>query len=179
MNDDLKGCLERIIPPNQDEKGIHFGCIPARALRDHAQTFYEEAEDTRYADIIHTMKMTLGELSEYVDEATIAEMAQMAEDNFNESYENEGCPLQLNRDDVLIMQGNQDDPDIFVIKSPYYCYAPPCSPCAPGAGYLLDADKNKTGRHHPYQTYCLDASWFEPGQCPYKYYKFGDEENGS
>jgi hypothetical protein len=162
--------------PNQDPTTlIHFGCISARELIDSGETFYEQASDTRYADIIETIKTTLEELSEYVDEATIAEMLELAENNFNESYESEGCPLELNRDDVLIMQGNGDDPDIFVIKSLYYCWAPACSPCAPGAGYLLDADKKKSGRHHPFQTYCLDASWFEPGKCPYKYYKVGDE----
>jgi hypothetical protein len=31
-----------------------------------------------------------------------------------------------------------DDGDIFVIKSPFYTYAQFCSPCAPGAGYLMD-----------------------------------------
>ena len=162
---------------NQDEKGIHFGCIPARELIDSAQTFYEEATDTRHAEIIETIKTTLEELSEYVDEETIAEMKELAEDNFNEAYESEGAPLELNRDDILIMQGSGDDPDIFVIKSLYYCWAPACSPCAPGAGYLMDADKKKGGRHHPFKTYCLDSSWFEGGKAPYKYYEvISDEE---
>lgn len=35
-------------------------------------------------------------------------------------------------------QQSADDPDIFVIKSPYYTYAAFCSPCAPGAGYLMN-----------------------------------------
>jgi hypothetical protein len=178
-DDELKGCLGRIVLTNQDDKGIHYGCIPASALRDHAQTFYDEATDTRYAGIVEEIAEAVNGLSDYVDEETRAEMKELAENNFNEAYESEGAPLELNRDDVLIMQGNGDDPDIFVIKSLYYCYAPPCSPCAPGAGYLLDADKEEEERQHPYQTYCLDASWFEEGKCPYKYYKFGDDENGS
>lgn len=163
--------------PNQDLKTlIHFGCISARELIDSGETFYEQASDTRYADIIETIKTTLEELSEYVDEETRAEMMELAENNFNESYESEGAPLELNRDDVLIMQGGGDDSDIFVIKSLYYCWAPPCSPCAPGAGYLMSADKNKNGRHHPFKTYCLDSSWFPGGKAPYKYYEVDSDE---
>src|SRR6187402_1270137 len=50
------------------------------------------------------------------------------------------------------------DRDIFVIKSPYYTYAPFCSPCAPGAGYLASASEHDetTG----VKTYCFDKSWF-------------------
>ena len=166
--------------PNQDPDNlIHFGCIPARELRDHAQTFYDEATDTRFAGVIEEIAEAIDGLSDYVDEETRAEMKQLAEDNFNEAYESEGAPLELNRDDVLIMQGSGDDPDIFVIKSLYYCWAPPCSPCAPGAGYLMDADKKKGGRHHPFKTYCLDSSWFEDGKAPYKYYEVSSDEERS
>lgn len=163
--------------PNQDpETLIHFGCIPARELINYAQTFYDEAEDTRFADGVHEIKTTIGELSELVDDETRAEMIELATENYSENYESEGAPLELNRDDVLILQGNGDETDIFVIKSLYYCFAPPCSPCAPGAGYLMDADKKKGGRHHPFKTYCLDSSWFKGGKAPYKYYEVISDE---
>lgn len=166
--------------PNQDPNNlIHFGCIPARELMDHGQTFYDEAEDTRYAEGVEQIKNTIGELSDLIDDDTRLEMVEIGTNNFNEYYESEGAPLELNRDDVLILQGNQDDSDIFVIKSLYYCWAPPCSPCAPGAGYLMDADKKKGGRHHPFKTYCLDSSWFEGGKAPYKYYEVGSDEERS
>ena len=57
-----------------------------------------------------------------------------------------------------------DDPDIFVIKSPYYTWCRFCSPCAPGAGYLTD--------HLPtigdgVKAYCFGHDWFESGRAPY------------
>lgn len=156
---------------------IHFGCVPARELFESGQDFYENAEDTHYANCVRKIDQIVNDLSEYVDEKTRAEMIQLATDNFNENYENECAPLELNRDGILILQGNQDDPDIFVILSPYYCYAPACSPCAPGAGYLMDADKIDEEPRAPYKTYCLDSSWFAKGECPYKYYEvISDEE---
>jgi hypothetical protein len=55
-----------------------------------------------------------------------------------------------------------DDTDIFIEKSPYYTYCGFCSPCAPGAGYLMDEGNVKA--------YCFDHDWFEDGIAPYKVY---------
>lgn len=55
-----------------------------------------------------------------------------------------------------------DDPDIFVTKSPYYTLAQFCSPCAPGAGYLMDRGTVKA--------YCFGHDWFEGGTAPYPVY---------
>lgn len=53
--------------------------------------------------------------------------------------------------------------DIFVSKSPYYTHARYCSPCAPGACYLLspcDTDGPKA--------YCFGPDWFDSySPCPY------------
>ncbi len=73
------------------------------------------------------------------------------------SYDSEGC----------IMQQSQDDSDIFIIKSKYFTYAQFCSPCAPGAGYLMSPLDHKSDIN---KTYCLDHSWFESGRAPYKVY---------
>ncbi len=61
----------------------------------------------------------------------------------------------------ILAEQSGDDHDIFILKSPYYTHAQFCSPCAPGAGYLLNpcADGPKT--------YCLPHSWFESGVAPY------------
>lgn len=57
-----------------------------------------------------------------------------------------------------------DDPDIFVLLSPYYTKAAFCSPCAPGAIYLLDScDAGERG-------YCFGHDWFESGVAPYPVY---------
>lgn len=61
-------------------------------------------------------------------------------------------------------QITQDGGDLFVIKSPYFTFCKFCSPCAPGAGYLLEPT--------PYgiKTYCLGHDWFEGNKAPYPVY---------
>lgn len=63
-------------------------------------------------------------------------------------------------------QGN-DDFDIFIEKSDYYTYAQFCSPCAPGAGYLLNPLTEKDENN---KTYCLHHNWFENEIAPYPVY---------
>lgn len=59
--------------------------------------------------------------------------------------------------------------DIFVCKSPYFTYAQFCSPCAPGACYLmnwLDGDENcETNK-----AYCFGHDWFDDNKAPYPVY---------
>ncbi|MCK5342880.1 MAG: hypothetical protein KAR20_05725, partial [Candidatus Heimdallarchaeota archaeon] len=64
------------------------------------------------------------------------------------------------------MEQSQNDTDIFVLESKYYTYAQFCSPCAPGAGYLMTPLKDKIEAN---KTYCLGHEWFE-GKAPYKVY---------
>lgn len=69
-------------------------------------------------------------------------------------YEQEGYALE---------QG-YDDTDVWIYDSPYFTHAQYCSPCAPGAGYLLNPCP--TGP----KTYCLGHDWFESGKAPYPVY---------
>lgn len=62
-----------------------------------------------------------------------------------------------------------DDGTIFIIQSPYYTRAQYCSPCAPGAGYLLNPCDNGP------KTYCFGHDWFENGKAPYPVYKVSDD----
>jgi hypothetical protein len=65
---------------------------------------------------------------------------------------------------------------IIVTKSPYYTYAPFCSPCVPGAGDLDNA------REGGVKTYCLGHDWFEysdnyeGGRAPYPVYSVATGE---
>ena len=64
------------------------------------------------------------------------------------------------------------DYDLMIIKSPYYCFAPKCSPCVPCAGNL---DGIKKGREYKKQTYCLDSSFYESDEKPkYQIYRVSD-----
>ena len=63
------------------------------------------------------------------------------------------------------------DGDVMICKSPYFTYAQFCSPCAPGACYLMNPltnadpvfDKNN-------RAYCFGHDWFEGDAAPYPVY---------
>ena len=57
-----------------------------------------------------------------------------------------------------------DDGDIFITKSPFYTFSKFCSPCAPGAGYLMNPIDGGA------KTYCFGHKWFEDMQAPYPVY---------
>ena len=60
---------------------------------------------------------------------------------------------------------SQDDSDIFITKSPYYTLCAYCSPCAPGAGYVMSS------RKHGIKAYCFGDDWFDSGKAPYPVYE--------
>jgi len=62
---------------------------------------------------------------------------------------------------------SDDMGDIFVTRSPYFTYAQYCSPCAPGAGYLMNfiTDPGIGPR-----AYCFGHDWFETEVAPYPVY---------
>ena len=64
--------------------------------------------------------------------------------------------------DGYIAEQLGDDTDIFIIKSPYYTLCNFCSPCAPGAGYIMSQNKNGI------KAYCFGHDWFDYGKAPYK-----------
>lgn len=53
--------------------------------------------------------------------------------------------------------------DIFIIKSPYYTKCNFCSPCAPGAGDIINQGNDA-------RAYCFGHDWFEDEITPYKVY---------
>lgn len=52
------------------------------------------------------------------------------------------------------------DSDILVIKSPFYTFAPFCSPCVPGAGNLDEACGSGV------KTYCFGPDWYDSDDKP-------------
>ncbi len=65
-------------------------------------------------------------------------------------------------------QQSSDDTDIFIIKSPYYTYCQFCSPCAPGAGYIMHSVMDGI------RAYCFGHDWFEDDNAPYPVFKVSD-----
>jgi hypothetical protein len=71
-------------------------------------------------------------------------------------------PLSYTLDDGEYKAICGDDGDIFIIKSPFYTLCRFCSPCAPGAGYLMNPDDDGI------KAYCFGRDWFDDEQAPYK-----------
>jgi len=65
---------------------------------------------------------------------------------------------------------SDDYGDIFITKSPYYTWCQYCSPCAPGAGYLVNWTEEGVGA----KAYCFDHDWFDSGKAPYPVYRVSD-----
>lgn len=100
-------------------------------------------------------------------------------------------PLAFFIDDREYKAHHSDDGDIFIEKAPYFTYAQFCSPCAPGAGYLMNPFVNewensgteqsgvmpaedypqdykyKAGCAGFPKVYCFGHDWYENGKAPY------------
>lgn len=153
------------------ETGIRYGIIPAndigQAWYDSAEPDYGEAtcpkcgnavksakgEYARYehakhecADYVcHHCKYVFGNESAYPDEPI-----------GGQNYEGDGYKLH-----------EDSSGDLWVFDSPYFTYAQFCSPCAPGACYLLNALESPNDAN---RAYCLGHDWFEDSQAPYPVY---------
>lgn len=64
-------------------------------------------------------------------------------------------------DDGEYMAEAGEDGDIFITASPYFTRCLYCSPCAPGAGWLMSPDNLGI------KAYCFGHDWFEEGIAPY------------
>jgi hypothetical protein len=82
--------------------------------------------------------------------------------------ETEAIAFTLDDGEYLCSQSS-DDPDIFIMKSPFYTLCAYCSPCAPGAGYLMSPNPEGI------KAYCFGHDWFDEEKAPYPVYRVSDE----
>lgn len=73
-------------------------------------------------------------------------------------------------DEEYKAEQSRDDTDIFILKSPYYTRCQYCSPCAPGAGYVMNTVPDGI------KAYCFGHDWFEDGKAPYPVYRVDNDE---
>ena len=73
-------------------------------------------------------------------------------------------PINYFIDDNEYYAFSDDYGDIMITRSPYYTKCKYCSPCAPGAGYLMDYTDEGI------KAYCFGHDWFDSGKAPYKVY---------
>jgi hypothetical protein len=100
-----------------------------------------------------------------------------------DEYACENCKLTLDSSDVYgesplgftysadgyEASQSGDDCDIFITKSPFYTRAQFCSPCAPGACYLMNSCDNGE------RAYCFGHDWFENNKAPYRVWRVSDD----
>jgi ribosomal protein L37AE/L43A len=161
---------------NRDtETGIHYGVINSREV---CQSWADSSE-ADYGDP-HCPKCGNGASDSHEPECD------------SDGYECSGCgdyqcdncrylfdgdeafgdmPQRFTLDDgEYVATQSGDDRDIFVIRSPYYTHAQFCSPCAPGAGYLMNPCIDGP------KTYCFGPDWFDSDNpCPYPVYSVADD----
>jgi len=145
---------------NRDASGIRFGVIPQnssvlQAWADISEPVYGEAECPQCGEPVN-----LDGDDDY---------CECGRDLSSEFDFAEPCAWMVkeldDKGERVLFAHCSEDGDIFVEKSPYFTYAQLCSPCAPGACYLLnpcEPDPNN-------RAYCFDESWFE-GEAPYPVY---------
>jgi len=142
---------------NVDNNNIHYGVIPSNEV---GQYWYEESEGFYipfcpecYYEFKKSKNPVKCPACQYkpIDESDF-----FTEEPISFLYKKEG----------YLAEQTYDDPDIFIIKSPYFTYAQYCSPCAPGAGYILNYTDENIGA----KTYCFGHDWFENEKAPYPVY---------
>jgi len=140
---------------NTENKGIDYGM---------GNTNIDKIHNIRYG-VIHqneVLQAWADDSEPYYGEP--GEETQETEDMYNDMVE----PINWFIDDGEYIAECDDSGDIFITKSPYYTRAQFCSPCAPGACYLMNPCNNGE------KTYCFGSDWFEDNKAPYPVYRVSD-----
>lgn len=139
------------------ETGIHYGVINQNEV---LQAWADSSEPVYYPYCPYCGEEIANEYEDMIE----LEKCPKCEHEFDDMSFDDMQPQTFKFiDDGYICQQYADDTDIFVIKSPYFTYCQFCSPCAPGAGYLMNVRDKETG----IKAYCFGHDWFENENAPY------------
>ncbi len=159
--------------PNYDEAtGIHYGAIHQSSLYNCAEDFHLKAVDETFeqhkAEVKGALRSALEDVvhSHRLDQA-VQDAFDSVEQEICDHYEPQNPHLRYDEDGYVIESCL--DFDLIVIKSPFYTFARPCSPCVPNAGDLNTP--SETGL----KTYCLGHDWFDDEKAPYQIWRVADD----
>lgn len=155
------------------ETGIRYGVIPVSAMDDEygnrwfddSHGDYGDASCPRCGKEVQSIDDAIGvDMSTFED----AERADYVCVECRCGFLSEECfpdePNGYYIDQEGIKAETMDGVDVFVIKSPFFTRAAFCSPCAPGACYLMSPCEDGE------RAYCFGHDWFEDGKAPYPVY---------
>jgi hypothetical protein len=156
---------------NVDEKtGIRYGVIHMNDLSSYAMDdIFTHGEDVGFEQMRQQAKDDLARAiaSAIDDYGQIGDPDEVAAEIIDNAVEWHECdssgPYEYDAEGVSI-RTMSDNTELFVLKSPYYTHCQFCSPCAPGAGYLMNPCPDGP------KTYCLGHDWFEDNKAPYPVY---------
>jgi hypothetical protein len=159
---------------NRDANGIRYGIIPSnRVSPDALETIYQHGTDEDFesfrlavhdhikSGIKEALADSLNLPVEFIER--IAEAAcDAADDDMGDHYQGTGDCARYSYEGDGYKLAIDGQGDLWVFASPFVTNAQFCSPCAPGAGYLLNPCDDGP------LTYCLGLDWFdEHNPCPY------------
>lgn len=154
------------------ETSIRYGVIHTNELASHAwDEIMVTGIDTDYEEAISELKGSLASavksvLQDYCTNFDQDEIADEIVDGLDIDYESTGDCRRFHYETNEVTFDTCSDGDIFVTKSEFYTLCQFCSPCAPGAGYLIIPGTVKA--------YCLGPDWFDEGVTPYKCFRVSD-----
>jgi hypothetical protein len=143
--------------------GIHYGVINQHEVlqfwADNSEPYYGENEYCPECgnELEKKENENDPEIEFYCENC---EKELTSEDIFNDFAE----PISFYIDDNEYSAECGDMGDIFITKSPYYTTCQFCSPCAPGAGYIMNTVTDGI------KTYCFPHDFFEDDIAPYPVY---------
>jgi len=160
------------------DNNIRFGVINQnevlQAWCDSSEGFYDNPicpkcfnEADKTSDYGDNDSMTDDDGEEITDDYYCSRCNIGVDDNNPDNWSDEAHSYFI--DDGEYLAECNDGIDIFVMKSPYYTKAQFCSPCAPGACYLMNPCDDGE------KAYCFGPDWFEDNKAPYPIYRVSDD----
>jgi len=147
-----------------DEKSgleIHYGTIYGNDVSSFAlDDIITNGRDLDYEEGLNQLKEDFKEVinqflednylsDRYID---IDQMFESIESSFNDTYESMDATYLYEEEGYEIEYHTYDN-SLIILKSPYVCYAAPCSPCFLNGGYIKDKGN--------VLTYCLGVDWYD------------------
>jgi hypothetical protein len=159
------------------ETGIRFGVLPQnevlQAWADSSEGFYGKPHCPNCGN--EAVACDQDKHGEYASQPHECDdfACEACERNFGSESAFPDSPISFSYEQDGYTSECGEDGDIFILRSPYFTYAQFCSPCAPGACYLLNALESHDADN---KAYCFGHDWFEDGQAPYPVYSVATGE---